>query len=113
MKNEAMQCAPLSATEEETWAAAEVIATALTPDSPLREALQTIRYNGHYIGKMIRSIKIGTQYQESDKSHSIVPEFVLCGKWLQQKGFEPASKIWVLPFSELLIVIPQGLKQAF
>jgi len=110
MKNEAMQCAPLSATEEETWAAAEVIMNATASDSPLRESLQTIRYNGHYISKMIRSIKIGTQYQESGKSLSIVPEIVLCGKWLQHKGFDPASRIWVLPFSELLIVIPQGTK---
>lgn len=110
MKNEAMQCAPLNATQEDTWAAAEVIATALTSDSLLREALQTIRYNGHYIGKMIRSIKIGIQYQDSGKSMSIVPEIVLCGKWLQHKRFEPGSKIWALPFSELLIVIPQGTK---
>ena len=105
-----MQCAPVSATEDETWAAAEVIVKAVASDSPLYEALQTIRYNGHYIGKMIRSIKIGLQYQASGKNPSIVPEIVLCGNWLQQKDFDTGNKIWVLPFSELLIVIPQGPK---
>ena len=64
-------------TEEETWAAPEVIAKVVASDNPLREALQTIRYNGHYIGKMIRSIKIGTQYQESGKSLSIVPNCIM------------------------------------
>ncbi len=39
------------------------------------------------------------------------PEEPSFGKWLQQKGFEPDNKIWVLPFSELLIIIPQGPKK--
>jgi hypothetical protein len=110
MSIEAKQCAPLSATEDETWAAVEVIMKAVASDSPLFKALQTIRYNGFYISKMIRSIKIGSHYQASGKSPSIVPEIVLCGKWLQHKGFSPGNQIWVLPFSELLIVIPQGSK---
>jgi hypothetical protein len=86
-------------TEDDIWAAAEAIANTVGRNSPLRESLNTIRHNGHHIGKMIRSIKTGWQYQ--------LPEIVLCGKWLQKAGFEPNNKIWVLPFSELLIVIPQ------
>lgn len=39
---------------------------------------------------------------------TIVPEILLRGKWLQRTGFDPGDKLWVLPFSELLIVIPQG-----
>jgi hypothetical protein len=108
--NNVIHIAPPSATEDETWAAAEVIVKAVALDSPLCEALQTIRYNGHHIGKMIRSIKTGWQCQVHDTSDTIVPEIVLCGKWLQQKGFDPGNKIWVLPFSELLIVIPQPPK---
>ncbi|MCS3798330.1 SymE family type I addiction module toxin [Niastella sp. OAS944] len=110
MSIEATQCAPISATEDETWAAVEVIVKAVASDSPLCKALQTIRYNGYYISKMIRGIKIGTHFQASGKSHSTVPEILISGKWLQQKGFNPGNKIWVLPFSEMLIVIPQGPK---
>lgn len=96
-------------TEDETWAAAEAIALAIGRNSPLRESLNIIRHNGHHIGKMIRSIKTGWQCQLQNNSHSMAPEIVLCGKWLQKAGFEPNNKIWVLPFSELLIVIPQTL----
>lgn len=94
---------PVNATEEETWATAEAITIAISKNSPLRESLNITLHNGHHIGKMIRSIKTGFN------SPSLAPEIVLHGKWLQKAGFEPNNKLWVLPFSELLIVIPQGL----
>lgn len=105
--NNKIPVAPLGTTEYETWAAANVIMQSVAPNSPLRESLNIIRYNGHHIGKMIRSIKTSWQCQVHHKNHSTVPEIVLSGKWLQHKGFNPGNKIWVLPFSEVLIVIPQ------
>ena len=71
--------------EEETWAATEVITKALSSDSPLRESLQTIRYNDHYIGKMIRSIKIGLQYQNSGKARLLYPKLYYVASGFNKK----------------------------
>lgn len=112
MPREELVCAPISATEEETWTAAEYIMKAMASEGPLREALNIIRHNGHFIKKNIRSIKTQWHCQVHDYNPTtIVPEILLRGKWLQRTGFEPGDKLWVLPFSELLIIIPQGNKK--
>lgn len=111
MTKEELVCAPIRATEEETWAAAEVIIRATASEGPLRESLNIIRHNGHFIKKNLRSIKTHWRCQLQDDNPTIVPEILLRGKWLQRTGFEPEDKIWVIPFSELLIIIPQGEKK--
>ena len=109
MSNEEPACAPVSATAEETWAAAECIMRALAQRGPLRESLNIIRYNGFHIKRNLRSITIKEHCQkQGNNPFSITSEIILRGKWLQQVGFEPGEKIWVLPFAEVLIVIPQG-----
>ncbi|HEX6428553.1 MAG TPA: hypothetical protein VF008_12740 [Niastella sp.] len=77
---------------------------------PMHEALNIIRYNRFYLKKNLRSIKTHWRCQLQGDNPVITPEISLHGKWLQRAGFEPGDKIWVLPFSELLIVIPQGAK---
>ncbi|OQP61573.1 hypothetical protein [Niastella populi] len=108
MIKEELICAPVSATEEETWAAAEGIARIAGSNSPFRHSLNIISNNGHYIKEMIRSIKTG--WAHDHKPTTVIPEITLCGKWLQRTGFNPDDRIWVLPLSELLIVIPQKPK---
>ena len=110
MAREKFVCAPVRATEEETWEAAENIMRIIDNSGPLYEALNIIRYNGFYLKKNLRSIKTHWRCQLQADNPAIVPEISLHGKWLQRTGFEPGDKIWVLPFSELLIVIPRGGK---
>jgi hypothetical protein len=110
MPREELIYAPVSATEEETWAATENIIRIMENSGPLRDSLNIIRYNGFYLKKNIRSIKTHWRCHIQNDNPAIVPEILLHGKWLQRTGFEPGDKIWVLPFSELLIVIPQGPK---
>ena len=102
--------APVRASEEETWAAAENIMRIIDNSGPLHEALNIIRYNGFYLKKNLRSIKTYWHCQIQNDNPAIVPEISLHGKWLQRAGFERGDKLWVLPFSELLIIIPQGAK---
>jgi hypothetical protein len=100
---------PAIVTEDETWAAAEHIMKAMS-NTNLRDSLNIIRHNGYYIKKTIRSIKTKEQFQINDHKPcpcTIVPEIVLRGKWLQRVGFEPGNMTWVLPFEDLLIIIPQ------
>lgn len=111
MTKEELVCAPISVTEEETWEAAEVIIRATASKGPLRKSLNIIRHNGHFLKQNIRSIKTHWHCQLQGDNPSIVPEILLRGKWLQRAGFEPGDKIWVIPFSELLILIPQGEKK--
>ena len=111
MEREKLICAPVSATEEETWEAAENILRIIDNSGPLHEALNIIRYNGFFLKKNLRSIKTHWRCQLQADNPSVVPEILLRGKWPQQKGFEPENKIWVFPFSELLIIIPQGPKK--
>jgi hypothetical protein len=111
MTREELACAPVCATKEETWVAAENIMRIIDNSGPLYKALNIIRYNGFYIKKNLRSIKTHWHCQIQHDNPVIVPEISLHGKWLQQKGFERGDKIWVLPFSELLIIIPQGAKK--
>lgn len=108
MPREELMHAPVRATEEETWEAAENIIRIIDNNGPMHEALNIIRYNGFYLKKNLRSIKTNWRCQIQNDNPIIVPEISLHGKWLQRKGFESGDKIWVLPFSELLIIIPQG-----
>lgn len=111
MIKEELICARISATEEETWAAAEEIVRITGSNNPLRHSLNIISFNGHYIKTMIRSINTGWLYRAYDHNPTtVVPQITLCGKWLQRTGFNPDDRIWVLPLSELLIVIPQKPK---
>lgn len=111
MINEELICDTTSAIEEETWAAAEDIVRITGSNSRLRHSLNIISHNGHYIKTMIRSINTGWQCRAYDyKPTTVVPQISLCGKWLQRTGFNPDDRIWVLPLSELLIVIPQKPK---
>src|SRR5687767_10563962 len=57
MEREKLVCAPVRATEEETWEAAENIMRIIDNSGPLHEALNIIRYNGFYLKKNLRSIK--------------------------------------------------------
>ncbi|OQP50550.1 hypothetical protein A4H97_01540 [Niastella yeongjuensis] len=115
MSKSISQPVPLLATEDETWEAAEFIMKSISNGS-VRDSLHIIRHNGYYLKKIIRSIKINERFQSND-AHSpcpctIVPEILLRGKWLQRTGFQPGNMVWVLPFADLLIVIPQeGLKK--
>lgn len=105
--------APVLVTEDEAWEAVEHIMKAMS-NTGLRDSLNIIRNNGFYLKKIIRSIKIKEHFQVNDASPcpcTIVPEILLRGKWLQRTGFEPGSMVWVLPFTDLLIVIPQGAEQ--
>jgi hypothetical protein len=84
---------------------------ALAQNGLLRESLNIIRYNGLHIKKNIRTITIKEHCQkQGDNPFFLTSEIILRGKWLQRVGFEPREKIWVLPFAEVLIVIPQGPK---
>jgi hypothetical protein len=80
---------------------------------PLFNSLNIIRYNGFHIKRNIRSVTIKEHRQkQKDNPFSITSEIVLRGKWLQCVGFEPGGKVWVLPFSEALIIIPQGARKS-
>lgn len=89
---------PVLVTEDEVWEAAEYIMKAMA-NTRLRDSLDIIRHNGTHIKRNLRSFKIKEQ-------------LLLRGKWLQKAGFQPGNRVWVLPFEDLLIVIPQeGLKK--
>jgi hypothetical protein len=100
---------PVSHTKEHTLAAADYLKQAMAKGGPLRDSLNIIRYNGCYLNKQIRSIKIHCRHRlHLDLPATTVPEILLQGNWVHRKGFEPGKPIWVLPFHELLIIIPQG-----
>ncbi|OQP67183.1 hypothetical protein A3860_02140 [Niastella vici] len=103
MSKEELVCAPQGATAVETWEAVEYIIRSLA-QGPFLNSLNIIHYNGFHIKRNLRSIKIKEYCPEQ-------VEIILRGKWLQRVGFEPGGKIWVLPFSDALIIIPQGPKK--
>ena len=109
MPSNELLVSPVSHIKEHTLAAADYVKQVMAKGGPLRDSLNTIRYNGCYLNKQIRSIKIHCRYREHLKlPGTTVPEISLQGNWVHRKGFEPGELIWVLPFHELLIIIPQG-----
>jgi hypothetical protein len=110
MSAEELILAPLSATSEETWAAFDYISRTMI-NTNLRHSLNIIKHNGFHTKSIIRSIKIKEHCLiQASTPYSIVPEILLRGKWLQKAGYHPDNSVWVLPFRESLIVIPQEVK---
>jgi len=54
-----------------------------------------------------RSLKIQPIYRFNRWSTSIVPEIKLCGKWLEQLGFEARSRVTIHASKELIVIRPQ------
>jgi hypothetical protein len=110
MTKEDLVCAPVCATHEETLEAALEIMKATDPKSRIGQLLNIIRYNGHHIKNNIRSIHIRQTYQRNNQRNKIVPQITMQGQWLHIAGFEPGNRVWVIPFPDVLIAVPQGPK---
>ena len=54
-----------------------------------------------------RSLKIQPKYRFNSCSTSIVPELTLCGKWLEELGFEKESRVTVHTSKELIVIRPE------
>lgn len=55
----------------------------------------------------IRSLKIQPKYRLNRWSKSVVPEIILCGKWLEELGFAKESRVVVHTSKELIVIRPQ------
>ncbi len=56
---------------------------------------------------MERSLKIQTRYRSSRWRESTVPVLTLCGKWLEELGFEKGSRVVVCTSSKQIIIRPE------
>lgn len=54
-----------------------------------------------------RSLKIQPKHRFNSQSTSIVPELILCGKWLEELGFEKESRVTVHTSKELIVIRPE------
>ena len=54
-----------------------------------------------------RSLKVQPKYRFNRWSTSVVPEIVLCGKWLEELGFNKESRVVVHASKELIVIRPQ------
>lgn len=110
MNKKDLEPTPLLITEDEVWEAVEHIMKTIKNTS-FRDSLNIIRHNGFYLKKAVRSVKIKEHSQVIDAvpyTCTIVPKMSLRGKWLQRSGFRRGNKVWVLPFTDLIIIIPRG-----
>ncbi len=51
-----------------------------------------------------RSLKVQPKHRGNT---SIVPELILCGKWLEELGFEKESRVTVHTSKELIVIRPE------
>lgn len=58
-----------------------------------------------------RSLKIQPKHRFNRWSTSIVPELILCGKWLEDLGFEKESRVVVHASKELIVIRPEEEQQ--
>jgi len=54
-----------------------------------------------------RSLKIQPKHRFNRWSTSVVPEIILCGKWLEELGFTKESRVVVHTSKELIVIRPQ------
>lgn len=54
-----------------------------------------------------RSLKIQPKYCINRWHTSIVPEIILCGKWLEELGFKKESRVVVHTSKELIVIRPE------
>lgn len=52
----------------------------------------------------VRSLKIQPKTRFNKYSQEKVPEIKLCGKWLQNHGFEYGERVTIISMSKLLII---------
>jgi toxic protein SymE len=75
----------------------------------IRQILQPLRENGFPLAKDSRRLLVQPKHRQSNTwPHTSVPEINLCGKWLQDIGFEPHQHIRVITLNELIIIYPES-----
>ncbi len=52
----------------------------------------------------VRSLKLQPKYRGNT---SIVPELILCGKWLEELGFKKESRVTLHTSKELIVIRPE------
>lgn len=54
-----------------------------------------------------RSLKIQPKYRFNKQGTSIVPQLILCGKWLEKQGFKKESRVVVYTSKRLIVIRPE------
>jgi toxic protein SymE len=55
----------------------------------------------------VRSLKIQPKHRSTRWSTSIVPELTLCGKWLEELGFNKDERVVLHTSKELIVIRPE------
>lgn len=54
----------------------------------------------------VRSLKIQPKHRFGRWESSIVPELILCGKWLEELGFKEEGRVLVHTSNRMIVIIP-------
>lgn len=76
--------------------------------SSLTKVANITKYVDKSDGTGVRRIKIGRHYyQYRNLRYSITSKIMLCGRWLQESGFEYDEQVKIITMPDLLIIVPE------